>query len=112
MDWCSFSACSIALSYALVMNASRPVGPQGLRSYALSAGSGVTPSSGQALAAWLQLSLTPGLRTDTLRDLLRRYGLPESVIGSGRRALSALLPPRCSMPYIPNALAQGVSRAL
>jgi DNA processing protein len=45
------------------------------------------------LASWLQLSLTPGLGAATLRDLLRRFGLPEAVLARKRAELAAQLPP-------------------
>jgi DNA processing protein len=57
----------------------------------------MTPDPG--LASWLQLTLTPGLGTATIRGLLTQFGLPEKVIGApraelarfaGREALNAL----------------------
>src|SRR5436853_367653 len=45
------------------------------------------------LASWLQLSLTPGLGAATLRDLLRRFGLPEAVLARKRAELAAHLVP-------------------
>ncbi len=60
----------------------------------------------------MQLSLTPGLRAATLRDLLGRFGLPESVIGSGRRALAAFLAPEVLDALYSERVAQAVSHAL
>jgi hypothetical protein len=65
----------------------------GRRPHALTASPGDTPTSPQGLAGWLQLSLTPGLGAATLRELLRRFGLPEAVVAAGRRALSNTLTP-------------------
>jgi DNA processing protein len=45
------------------------------------------------LAAWLKLSLTPGLRAATLLQLLRAFGSPEAVRGAGRAALARHVPP-------------------
>jgi len=43
------------------------------------------------LASWLQLSLTPGLGTATLRNLLRKFGLPREVLAQSRSALAPLI---------------------
>jgi len=43
-------------------------------------------------AAWLRLSLTPGLGPAALRQLLASFGLPEAVLGAGRAALARQLP--------------------
>ena len=40
------------------------------------------------LAAWLKLSLTPGLTGAHLRRLLAAFGDPERVLAAGRRALA------------------------
>ena len=40
------------------------------------------------LAAWLKLSLTPGLSSTGLRRLLTVFGEPERVLAAGRRALA------------------------
>ncbi|HVC12548.1 MAG TPA: DNA-processing protein DprA [Burkholderiales bacterium] len=44
------------------------------------------------LASWLQLTLTPGLGAATTRELLRRFGLPETFLTAQRTQLSRLLP--------------------
>lgn len=60
----------------------------------------------------MQLSLTPGLRASTLRDLLQRFGLPESVVASGRRSLSGFLPPETLDALYSERVGQAVSRSL
>jgi DNA processing protein len=45
----------------------------------------MTPDPG--LASWLQLTLTPGLGTATIRKLLLQFGLPEKIIGAKRAEL-------------------------
>ena len=37
----------------------------------------------EGLSDWLRLSLTEGVGTQTARDLLNRFGLPEQVFGAG-----------------------------
>src|SRR5258706_6266366 len=41
------------------------------------------------LASWLQLTLTPGLGNSTLRELLRQFGLPQSVLARNHAELAA-----------------------
>src|SRR5262245_29130726 len=41
------------------------------------------------LAAWLRLSLTPGMRGETMRRLLRAYGDPQQVLAASRAELAA-----------------------
>ena len=64
------------------------------------------------MAGWLQLSLTPGLGAATLRELLRRFGLPEAVVGAGRSALSTTLSPDVLDGLYSEGVAQGVAHAL
>ncbi|HEV8095493.1 MAG TPA: DNA-processing protein DprA [Burkholderiales bacterium] len=64
------------------------------------------------MAGWLQLSLTPGLGAATLRELLRRFGLPEAVVAAGRRALSSTLSSDVLDGLYSEEVAQGVARAL
>ena len=40
------------------------------------------------LAAWIRLSLVPGLGGQSLRKLLTAFGLPQQVLGAGRGALA------------------------
>lgn len=43
------------------------------------------------LAAWLQVTLTPGISSSALRALLKQYGLPEAILRQSRSTLSAHL---------------------
>ena len=43
------------------------------------------------LAAWLQLTLTPGIGGETQRKLLAAFGPPEGVIAAGRESVRALI---------------------
>lgn len=43
------------------------------------------------LASWLQLALTPGLGPVAIRQLLKRYGLPEQVLARPRSELAQLV---------------------
>ena len=64
------------------------------------------------LASWLQLSLTPGLGAATLRDLLRRFGLPEAVLARKRTELATQLPPMTVEALDSVRVSELVSRAL
>ena len=44
------------------------------------------------LAAWLQVTLAPGISASALRALLKRFGLPDAILRQPRSALSALVP--------------------
>jgi DNA processing protein len=44
------------------------------------------------LAAWIELSLVPGLGGQTLRSLLSEFGLPRRILGAGRSELSRVVP--------------------
>jgi DNA processing protein len=48
------------------------------------------PSTSAELAAWLQLSLAPGLKPAALRLLLGAFGLPEALLGQTHEALAAV----------------------
>jgi len=43
------------------------------------------------LAAWIKLSLVPGLGGQSLRKLLGAFGLPQHVLGAGRSALARIV---------------------
>jgi DNA processing protein len=43
------------------------------------------------LAAWIKLSLVPGLGGQSLRRLLTAFGLPRQVLGAGRTALAKMV---------------------
>jgi DNA processing protein len=47
-------------------------------------------TSDPGLAGWLQLTLTPGLGSATLRKLLTQFGLPERILAAGRADLARL----------------------
>jgi DNA processing protein len=64
------------------------------------------------LAGWLQLSLTPGLGSATLRALLRKYGLPREVLGRNRAELAALLAPESLQAMESQRVRDAVARAL
>ncbi|MGH8764222.1 MAG: DNA-processing protein DprA [Burkholderiales bacterium] len=44
-----------------------------------------------ALAGWLQLTLSPGLGNATIRELLKKFGLPEYILGTKRSMLASLV---------------------
>jgi DNA processing protein len=48
-------------------------------------------SADPGLAGWLQLTLSPGLGNATIRELLKRFGLPERVLAANRSALAPLV---------------------
>ena len=45
------------------------------------------------LAAWLRLSLTPGIGNQRARQLLRAFGLPQQIFESSLSALGAVVSP-------------------
>ncbi|MBA4266178.1 MAG: DNA-protecting protein DprA [Comamonadaceae bacterium] len=47
--------------------------------------------SGEELAAWLRLLLTPGVGTDSARKLLAAFGLPDAIFGQSTSALQAVV---------------------
>ena len=64
------------------------------------------------LAGWLQLSLTPGLGPSTLRNLLRKYGLPREVLARERAELGAFLAPESLHAMQSQRVRDAVARAL
>ena len=64
------------------------------------------------LAGWLQLSLTPGLGAVTLRNLLRKFGLPREVLARGRSELAAFLGPESLEALESARVRDAVARAL
>ena len=46
------------------------------------------------LAAWLRLTLTPGISGEMQRKLLAAFGLPERIFAAGPAALCAVIPPK------------------
>ena len=51
----------------------------------------------EGLADWLRLSLTEGVGTQTARDLLNRFGLPEHVFSAGFSALQKCVPEKLAL---------------
>lgn len=45
----------------------------------------------EALAAWLRLTLTPGIGGETQRKLLAAFGLPEAIFEAGRSAVRSVI---------------------
>ena len=64
------------------------------------------------LAGWLQLTLTEGLHGATLRRLLAELGLPESVLGAGKRRLARDLPETVVEELFSDSVAKRVELAL
>ena len=58
------------------------------------------------LAAWLRLSLTPGIGNQRARQLLRAFGLPQQIFESSLSALGAVVSPAQAqaLSQIPSAL--------
>ena len=48
-------------------------------------------SDRDSLAAWLRLTLIPGLGGETQRKLLAAFGLPEAIFAAGRLAARSVL---------------------
>ena len=49
-------------------------------------------SGNTSLAAWLRLTLTPGIGGETQRTLLSAFGLPENIFSAGAATLSRTIP--------------------
>ena len=64
------------------------------------------------LAGWLQLSLTPGLGPATLRNLLRKFGLPREVLARKRSELASFLAPESLEAMESQRIRDAVGRAL
>src|SRR3954468_6612012 len=64
------------------------------------------------LAGWLQLTLTPGLTSSTLRRLLADFGLPEQVLARTRSQLGAYASPDALAGLFSDAVGESVARAL
>lgn len=70
----------------------------------------MTPDPG--LASWLQLSLTPGLGTATIRGLLSQFGLPENILAARRADLARFANAQALQALDSEAVAKAVERAL
>jgi len=64
------------------------------------------------LASWLQLTLTPGLGAATTRELLRRFGLPETFLTAQRTQLARLLPSAAFEALYSDHVTRAVEHAL
>jgi len=86
-----------SVSYALVMESTNGSG-RGHRSESLTTG-GIFRGLPQMddsgdLAAWIELSLVPGLGSSRFRSLLSAFGLPARVLGATRSQLCRVVPRR------------------
>jgi len=70
----------------------------------------MAPDAG--LAAWVRLSLVPGLGGGALRRLLAEFGLPERVLAAGRAALSRSVGDALAVRILADAEASMAERAL
>ncbi|MGE0875148.1 MAG: DNA-processing protein DprA [Burkholderiales bacterium] len=64
------------------------------------------------LASWLQLSLTPGISATALREVLKRFGLPEAALSGPRARLAGLLSPAALAALDSDSVLQATTRAL
>ena len=69
-------------------------------------------SNDPGLASWLQLTLTPGLGSATLRKLLSQFGLPENVVAAGRAELARFASTQALRELDSAAVGEGVRQAL
>jgi DNA processing protein len=69
-------------------------------------------TSDPGLASWLQLTLTPGLGSATLRKLLSQFGLPEKVIAANRADLARYASAEALRALHSEAVAHAVARTL
>jgi DNA processing protein len=69
------------------------------------------PHDGE-LAAWLRLTLVPGLGGQRLRSLLSAFGLPSQVLGASRAALARALGEELAARLLSDENAAGVDAAL
>ena len=63
-------------------------------------------------ASWLQLALTPGISANDLRELLKRFGLPEAVLAESRARLAGILSPGALSALDGSEVARAVERSL
>jgi DNA processing protein len=64
------------------------------------------------LAAWLRLTLTPGLGPAALRNLLKEFGMPEAVLARSRAELARHMPAAALEALQSAPVAEAVTRAL
>ncbi|MGA9396600.1 MAG: DNA-processing protein DprA [Azonexus sp.] len=53
----------------------------------------------EGLAAWLRLTLTPGIGGETQRKLLAAFGLPEAIFAAGRLAVRGVIGERAELLF-------------
>ena len=56
-------------------------------------------STGPGLAAWLRLTLIPGIGGESQRKLLAAYGLPEQIFAAGRQAARSVIGQRAELLF-------------
>src|SRR5215467_6687539 len=64
------------------------------------------------LAAWIELSLVPGLGSSRFRSLLSAFGLPANVLGATRAQLSRVVPESLAAAILERGSAAEVEKAL
>lgn len=64
------------------------------------------------LASWLQLTLTPGLGSATLQQLLKQFGLPEKIVGARRAELARHLGAEAIQALDSETVGKAVEKAL
>lgn len=69
-------------------------------------------SQAESLAAWLRLTLTPGVGGETQRKLLAAFGLPETIFASGRTAVASAVGEKVARLLFEADNAEQVIRAL
>ncbi|OGA35330.1 MAG: DNA protecting protein DprA [Betaproteobacteria bacterium RIFCSPLOWO2_12_FULL_62_13b] len=64
------------------------------------------------LAAWIKLSLVPGLGGQSLRKLLAAFGLPQQILAAGRAALARIVSAEIAARILANLDSSAVDAAL
>src|SRR5262249_19226321 len=64
------------------------------------------------LAAWIELTLVPGLGSSRFRSLLSTFGLPAQVLGATRAQLSKVIPEPLAASILERSRGAEVERAL
>lgn len=70
------------------------------------------PDADRDLAAWLRLSLAPGVGGETQRALLSAFGLPGNIFNAGIAALARVVPRATAENLVNHAAAREVDAAL
>lgn len=68
--------------------------------------------AGEALAAWLRLTLIPGVGGETQRALLKRFGLPQQVFDAGAAALEQVVSAQLARRIAEHEAAETIAAAL